>query len=147
MSVQFLQTKRLADDEADMGSIQHVILPLLSFGLILGSVPSECNLDENCSLAFGLINNNINSNYSDRLINSLKNGRKKENAEWLRSKRKSFAQITIYGNIVDIISNFTCHNKTSIITTLFSRIHLCAFSSYCLQRFSQCPSFMQLFLL
>lgn len=46
--------------------------PTTQFGPFLGSVPSDCNLDECCSLAFGLINNNINSNYSDRLINSLK---------------------------------------------------------------------------
>lgn len=43
------------------------------FGPFLGSVPQECNLDECSSLAFGLINNNINSNYCDRLINSFKN--------------------------------------------------------------------------
>lgn len=41
----------------------------------LGSVPHECNLDECSSLAFGLINNNINSNYCDRLINPFRKKR------------------------------------------------------------------------
>lgn len=41
------------------------------FGPWLGSM-HECNLDEWGSLAFGLINNNINSNYCDRLINPFK---------------------------------------------------------------------------
>lgn len=51
----------------------------------LGSVPHQCNLDECSSLAFGLINNNINSNYCDRIINSFKN------AAWFKKHEQNFS--------------------------------------------------------
>lgn len=44
----------------------------LRFAPWLGCAPHEWHLDECGSLAFGPINNNINSNYCDRLINPLK---------------------------------------------------------------------------
>lgn len=56
----------------------------------LGSVPRECNLDECGSLAFGPINNNINSNYCDRLINPFKKTTQKKAA-----RRKRRGQIRV----------------------------------------------------
>lgn len=76
----------------------------------LGSVPHECNLDECSSLAFGLINNNINSNYCDRLINSFKMLHGVKRHEKIFSGDHNFGRIA-----VDIISNFVSPNVTEII--------------------------------
>lgn len=84
------------------------------FGPFLGSVPHECNLDECSSLAFGLINNNINSNYCDRLINSFKNVAQCKRHEQILSGDNNFDRI-----IVDIISNFMFQNTTEIIKNFF----------------------------
>lgn len=86
----------------------------LWFGPFLGSVPHECNLDECSSLAFGLINNNINSNYCDRLINSFKNAAQRKRHKQIFSGDKNF-----YWIIVDIISNFMFQNTTEIIKNFF----------------------------
>lgn len=72
----------------------------------LGSVPHECHLDECSSLAFGLINNNINSNYCDRLINPFK--------KRLRCV-KARADSGLDRIIVDIISNFMSRTAAEII--------------------------------
>lgn len=77
-------------------------------------MPHECNLDECSSLAFGLINNNINSNYCDRLINSFKNAAQRKRREQIFSGDNNF-----YGIIVDIISNFMFQNTTEIIKNFF----------------------------
>lgn len=76
----------------------------------LGSVPHECNLDECSSLAFGLINNNINSNYCDRLINSFKMLHGVKRHEQIFSGDHNFGRI-----VVDIISNSVSPNMTEII--------------------------------
>lgn len=76
----------------------------------LGSVPHECNLDECSSLAFGLINNNINSNYCDRLINSFKMLHSVKRHEQICSGDHNFGRI-----VVDIISNLVSPNMTEII--------------------------------
>lgn len=87
------------------------------FGPFLGSVPHECNLDECSSLAFGLINNNINSNYCDRLINSFKNVAQCKRHEQILSGDNNFYRI-----IVDIISNFMFQYTTEIIKNFFCPI-------------------------
>lgn len=73
----------------DSGNVLHAAL---WFGPFLGSVPHECNLDECSSLAFGLINNNINSNYCDRLINSFKNAARRKRHEQIFSGDNNFTE-------------------------------------------------------
>lgn len=113
----------------DLGNMSHAAL---WFGPFLGSVPHECNLDECSSLAFGLINNNINSNYCDRLINSFKNAAQRKRREQIFSGDNNF-----YGIIVDIISNFMFQNTTEIIKNFFLSYFTLFYYSDC-----SCSSFL-----